>query len=140
MLYLPFGASKPIRLQGAFISDSEVERLVEFVKGDEEAEYDEEIMERLEHADEPEADDPGDSDELLSAAIEIVVDSGQASVSMIQRRLKVGYSRAGRIVDQMEARGIIGPHEGSKPRQVLITKQQYYEMMMHADDQSDRKE
>ncbi len=137
MLYLPFGASKPIRLQGAFISDSEVERLVEFVKGDEEAEYDEEIMERLEHADEPEADDPGDSDDLLSQAIEIVVDSGQASVSMIQRRLKVGYSRAGRIVDQMEARGIIGPHEGSKPRQVLITKQQYYEMAMHAEEQNE---
>ncbi len=133
MLYLPYGAAKPIRLQGAFISDKEVETLVEFVKGEEEAAYDIEIMEKLEHADEQEADDPGDSDDLLSEAIEIVVDSGQASVSMIQRRLKVGYSRAGRIIDQMEARGIIGPHEGSKPRQVLITKQQFYEMQMHAD-------
>ena len=133
MLYLPYGASKPIRLQGAFISDKEVETLVEFVKGEEEAEYDTEIMEKLEHADEPERDESGDSDDLLSEAIEIVVDSGQASVSMIQRRLKVGYSRAGRIIDQMEARGIIGPHEGAKPRQVLITKQQFYEMQMHAD-------
>ena len=135
MLYLPFGASKPVRLQGAFISDKEVETVVEFVKNGEEAEYDEEIMDRLEHADDPaDADDPGDSDALLKEAIEIVVDSGQASVSMIQRRLKVGYSRAGRIVDQMEARGIIGPHEGSKPRQVLITRQQLYEMSMHEDD------
>ncbi len=135
MLYLPFGASKPIRLQGAFISDSEVERLVEFVKGEEEAVYDEEIMEKLERGDTEEEDDPGDSDELLPAAIETVVESGQASVSFIQRRLKVGYSRAGRIIDQMEARGIIGPHEGAKPRQVLITKQQYYEMKMHTDDE-----
>ncbi len=134
MLYLPFGASKPIRLQGAFISDSEVERLVEFVKGEEEAVYDEEIMEKLERGPEDEEDDPGDSDELLPTAIETVVESGQASVSFIQRRLKVGYSRAGRIIDQMEARGIIGPHEGAKPRQVLITKQQYYEMKMHADE------
>ncbi len=134
MLYLPFGASKPIRLQGAFISDAEVERLVDFVRGDEEAEYDEEIMERLERGEEAEDDDPGDSDDLLPEAIEIVVESGQASVSMIQRRLKVGYSRAGRIVDQMEARGIIGPHEGSKPRQVLITRQQYYEMTMRESD------
>ena len=134
MLYLPFGASKPIRLQGAFVSDREVEKLVEFVKGDEEAEYDEEIMEKLEHADSPEEEDPGDSDALLQEAIAIVVESGQASVSMIQRRLKVGYSRAGRIVDQMEARGIIVPHEGSKPRQVLITKQQYYEMTVMQED------
>lgn len=135
MLYLPFGASKPVRLQGAFISDKEVETVVEFVKGGEEADYDEEIMDRLEHADDPaDADDPGDSDALLKEAIEIVVDSGQASVSMIQRRLKVGYSRAGRIVDQMEARGIIGPHEGSKPRQVLITRQQLYEMSMHEEE------
>ncbi|MBQ7036642.1 MAG: DNA translocase FtsK [Clostridia bacterium] len=133
MLYLPYGASKPIRLQGAFISDKEVEKVVEFVKGEDEAEYDTEIMEKLEHADEPERDESGDSDDLLSEAIEIVVDSGQASVSMIQRRLKVGYSRAGRIIDQMEARGIIGPHEGAKPRQVLITKQQFYEMQMHKD-------
>ncbi len=133
MLYLPFGASKPIRLQGAFISDGEVERLLEFVKGDMEAEYDEEIMEKLERGNDEEADDPGDSDELLNQAIEIVVDGGQASVSMIQRRLKVGYSRAGRIIDQMEARGIIGPHEGSKPRQVLITKQQFYEMTMRSE-------
>ncbi len=134
MLYLPYGAAKPIRLQGAFISDKEVEDLVNFVKGDEEAEYDEEILEKLERGEENNEDDPGDSDELLSQAIEIVVDTGQASVSMIQRRLKVGYSRAGRIVDQMEARGIIGPHEGSKPRQVLITKQQFYEMNMHSEE------
>ena len=114
MLYLPMGASKPIRVQGAFVSDKEVEAIVDFVKTDFEAEYDEDIIESIERQDSPTEDDPGDNDELLKEAIEIVVDSGQASVSMIQRRLKVGYARAGRIIDQMEARGIIGPHEGSK--------------------------
>lgn len=132
MLYLPYGASKPIRLQGAFVSDKEVERVVDFIKGDHDAEYDVDILERLENEDKNEEDDSGDNDPLLSQAISIVVEGGQASVSMIQRRLKVGYSRAGRIIDQMEARGIIGPHEGSKPRQVLITRQQFYEMQMQA--------
>ncbi|MDD6308197.1 MAG: DNA translocase FtsK [Clostridia bacterium] len=134
MLYLPFGAAKPVRLQGAFVSDAEVERIVEFVKGDAEVEYNVDILERLESEDRPEEEDAGDSDPLLTQAIELVVDSGQASVSMIQRRFKVGYSRAGRIIDQMELRGVIGPHEGSKPRQVLLTKQQFYEMQMQADE------
>lgn len=135
MLYYPMGASKPIRVQGAFISDDEVEKLVEFVKRESEAVYDEDVLEIVEKSG---SDDDGtdseensamDADPLLSKAIEIVVDSGQASVSLVQRRLSVGYSRAGRLVDQMEARGIIGPHEGSKPRRVLVTKAEYLSML-----------
>ena len=142
MLFLPVGASKPMRIQGAFISDKEVENIVEFIKGGYEPVYDEDIMERIENGDAGEAqeEDSGECDELLNQAIELVVDCGQASVSLIQRKFKVGYARAGRIVDQMETRGIIGPHEGSKPRQVLITKSQFYEMMMNSDDESGENE
>ncbi len=138
MLFLPVGASKPTRIQGAFVSDKEVEHIVEFIKGDYEPDYDEDILEKIENGDKADADedDGGDCDELLNQAIEMVVDCGQASVSLVQRKLKVGYARAGRIIDQMETRGIVGPHEGSKPRQVLITKAQFYEMMMQKDDES----
>ena len=135
MLFLPVGASKPTRIQGAFISDKEVEHIVEFIKGDYEPHYDEDILDKIENADRADADeeDSGDADEYLTQAIEIVVECGQASVSLIQRKLKVGYARAGRIIDQMEMRGIIGPHEGSKPRNVLITKAQWHEMMMNTE-------
>ena len=138
MLFLPVGASKPTRIQGAFVSDKEVEHIVEFIKGDYEPDYDEDILERIENGEKADADEDegGDCDELLNQAIEMVVDCGQASVSLVQRKLKVGYARAGRIIDQMETRGIVGPHEGSKPRQVLITKAQFYEMMMQKDDES----
>lgn len=134
MLYYPMGASKPVRVQGAFISDDEVERLVEFVKRESEAVYDEDVLEIVEKSGEGDSSDvdeeaPGDADPLLSKAIEIVVDAGQASVSLVQRRLSVGYSRAGRLIDQMENRGIIGPHEGSKPRKVLVTKADYLAML-----------
>lgn len=135
MLYYPMGASKPLRVQGAFISDDEVERLVEFVKKESEAIYDEDVLELVEKSSDTsdesaaEEESPGDKDPLLSKAIEIVVDAGQASVSLVQRRLSVGYSRAGRLVDQMESRGIIGPHEGSKPRRVLVTKEEYLSML-----------
>ncbi len=132
MLYLPVGASKPTRVQGAYISDKEVENIVDYIKNGFDATYDEEILEKIQSGGEKEEDE-GAADELLPQAIEIVVDAGQASVSLVQRRLKVGYSRAGRIVDQMEARGIIGPHEGSKPRQVLITRQEFYEMSMNTE-------
>lgn len=135
MLFLPVGASKPTRIQGAFISDKEVEHIVEFIKGDYDPHYDEDILDKIENADRADADeeDSGDADEYLTQAIEIVVECGQASVSLIQRKLKVGYARAGRIIDQMEMRGIIGPHEGSKPRNVLITKAQWHEMMMNTE-------
>ncbi len=134
MLYYPMGANKPTRVQGAFISDEEVERLVEFVKKDSEAVYDEDVLEQLERAGEessdgPEEDEAKEADALLPQAIEIVIDSGQASVSLVQRKLSVGYARAGRLVDQMEARGIVGPSEGSKPRRVLVTKAEYLAML-----------
>ena len=88
------------------------------------------VLEKIENGDKTDAEeeDGGECDELLNQAIEMVVESGQASVSLVQRKFKVGYARAGRIIDQMETRGIIGPHEGSKPRQVLISKEQYLEM------------
>ncbi len=130
MLFLPMGASKPTRIQGAFISDKEVEKIVEFVKSDD-VKYDEDVLEKIESGASGEKDsDGGDADELLPQAIEIVVEAGQASASLLQRRLKVGYSRAGRLIDQLEARGIVGPHEGAKPRSVLISRSEYAEMTM----------
>ena len=120
MLFYPVGASKPKRLQGAFISEKEVEEIVEFLKNQSEAEYKEEIIDNIEKEVNTQFDD---SDELLPDAIDLVVKEGQASISYLQRKLKVGYSRAARIVDEMEERGIVGPHEGSKPRKVLVSKQ-----------------
>ncbi len=135
MLYYPVGETKPLRVQGSLITDKEVERIVNVVKATAQVNYNEDIMDHLENAQASESggrDDngAGEADELLPQAIEIVVDSGQASTSMLQRRLKLGYSRAARIVDQMEERGIVGPSEGSKPRQVLITKEQLNEMTL----------
>lgn len=132
MLFLPMGASKPKRIQGAFISDHEVNRIVEFVKNPD-IKYDEDVIEKIENGASP-AEDPGggDADELLPQAIEIVVEAGQASASLLQRRLKVGYSRAGRLIDQLEERGIIGPHEGAKPRSVLMSRAEYAEMTMQS--------
>lgn len=136
MLYFPTGEMKPQRMQGAFVSEAEVENIVTFIKGSSEAKYNEDIIEHIEKqgkvnkgVEDPEADDD-DADALLDAAIELVVDMGQASASMLQRRFKIGYSRAGRIVDQMEARGIVSGYEGSKPRQVLISKEEWEELKM----------
>lgn len=120
MLFMPMGASKPTRIQGAFISDKEVERIVEFIKDTSEAVYDEDIKEKINSSVDIEPDD-ADCDELLPKAIEIAVSQGQISTSMVQRRLGVGYARAGRIIDQMEARGIISGADGSKPRNVLVS-------------------
>ena len=131
MLLHPVGKAKPVRVQGAFITDAEVENVVEFVKSQENALYDDNIIEELDNEDNSLNNDSGDNDELLPRAIELVVEAGQDSVSMIQRRFKVGYARAARIVDQMEARGIVGGFEGSKPRQILISKQQWQEMQMN---------
>ncbi len=134
MLYHPQGSSKPQRIQGAFVSDSEVESLVKFVKGNSEALYNPDIIEHIETASaasektrEP-SEDNGDFDEMLPKAIDLIMEIGQASTSMIQRKLSVGYARAGRLMDQMEERGIVGPSEGSKPRQILLTKEQYLEL------------
>lgn len=134
MLFKPVGASKPIRIQGAFIDDKEVERVVEFIKGDTEVKYDEDIIEKID-AGKPvnitdEIADPSDNDELLPKAIEIAVEAGKISASHLQRRLKVGFSRASRMIDQMQERGIVGPPDGSKPREVLISKEDYLEMSM----------
>ncbi len=130
MLYYPVGSAKPVRLQGSFISDKEVENIVKYIKDHSGVKYHEDVIELIENESDHHTMNGDDSDEFLPTAIELVVESGQASISMLQRRLRVGYARAARIVDQMEARGIIGGFEGSKPRQVLITKEQYQEMIM----------
>jgi len=131
MLLHPIGKQKPIRAQGANITDEEVENVVQYIKAKGNAAYDDNIIEEINNEDTSVNNDPGDNDELLPKAIELVIDAGQASVSLIQRKFKVGYARAARIVDQMEARGIVGGFEGSKPRQILITKQQWHEMQMN---------
>lgn len=130
MLFHPVGKPKPVRVQGANITDAEVERVVDFVKAQGNTAYDEDLIEEINNEETASEASPGDSDELLPRAIELVVDAGQASVSLIQRKFKVGYARAARIVDQMEERGIVGGFEGSKPRQILISKQQWQEMQM----------
>ena len=137
MLYMPVGSPKPIRLQGCYVSDDEVERVVEFIKQTFRAEYDESIMAEIERQTEivastdksaPADDSEGDdADEKLGDAIEFVVTAGQASTSALQRHLKLGYGRAARLIDTMEKMGIVGPFEGSKPRAVLMTKQEWYE-------------
>ena len=135
MLFYPSGAPKPIRIQGAFISDGEVENVVKFLKKDGETQYDENIIETIESNGNPDKeavadDDEDDTDPLLDEAIELVVETGQASTSFIQRRFKVGYARAGRIIDQMEQRGIISGYQGSKPREVLMSKERWEELKM----------
>ena len=139
MLYAPLGEGKPRRVQGCFITAEEIERVVEFIKETGEASYSEDVIRQIEKvvqekdkkgAPAPDTTPEDDADELLPAAVEVVLETGQASVSMLQRRLKLGYSRAARLVDQMEERGIVGPFEGSKPRQLLIDKAKWQEMQM----------
>ena len=136
MLFFPTGAPKPVRIQGAFISDKEVEKIVDFVKSNGgETVYRDDITEYIEKAnttdkeiDEGASNDDDETDPLLNDAIETVIETGQASTSFIQRRFKVGYARAGRIIDQMEERGIISGYQGSKPREVLMTKERWAEL------------
>ena len=136
MLFYPSGASKPTRVQGSFVSDGEVEKIVDFLKyNGGEAKYNEDIIESIEKANSTDQEldsqaDEDDADPLLMEAIDTVVETGQASTSFIQRRFKVGYARAGRIIDQMEERGIISGYKGSKPREVLITKERLDELKM----------
>ncbi len=143
MLYAPRGATKPLRIQGNFLSDEEIEDIIAFVKKQYEAEYDESILEHIEreqeaHVDDADDDDDhtrsGDKDALFFKAAELVLESGQASVAMLQRRYKIGYQRAARIIDQLEENRFIGPYEGTKPRQVLITRAELNEMMMNNPD------
>ena len=142
MLYAPLGQGKPRRVQGCFITDDEVQSVVEFIKGNAAADYDDAVMQEIDQKAKESGSksgsggasaaslDEGDSegDELLPAAVDVILETGQASVSMLQRRLKLGYARAARIVDEMEEKGIVGPFEGSKPRQLLITKEQWQQM------------
>lgn len=138
MLYHPVGAPKPRRMQGCFVSDTEVEKVVEFVKKGYETEYDEAVIEEIEKGIPKSGSGKAggdDSDVMLNAAIEVVVDTGMASVSLLQRKLKLGYARAARIIDELEERGIVGHFEGAKPRQVMITRAQYQEMIMRQQDE-----
>ena len=142
MLWFPLGSGKPLRVQGCLIGDDEVASVVDYVKTRGSADYDQDVLKQIEEnaeaqnrgkrdKDAPAASGDGDDeeyDENFPAAVEVVLELGQASVSMLQRRLKLGYSRAARLVDQMEDRGIVGPFEGSKPRQLLITREQWAQM------------
>lgn len=142
MLYAPIGVGKPRRIQGAFVTDEERENVVNFIKQNSEAQYSDEIMEQIEKAVEEKSSGSGKAepvsdsspasnyDELLPQAVDVIFETKQASVSMLQRRLKLGYSRAARIVDQMEELGVVGPFEGSKPRQIMITREQWQEMQL----------
>lgn len=138
MLYFPSGASKPTRVQGCFVDDNEVEKIVDFVKANGTAKYSEDILETIENnnkSDKEIAEDKDDdSDEFLPEAIETVIEIGTASASLIQRKFKVGYARAARIIDQMEERGIISGYQGSKPREVLMSKERWAELKMSQND------
>ncbi len=139
MLYAPIGCGKPKRVQGCFVSDSEVETVAGYVKSNYTTNYDQQVMEEIEKKaeqtgsknaqsdPEPTSEEIG-GDEMLPAAVDVILETGQASVSMLQRRLKLGYARAARIVDEMEDKGIVGPFMGSKPRSILITKEQWQAM------------
>ena len=139
MLYAPIGCGKPLRVQGCFVTDGEVESVAEYVKDNFTADYSQEVLEEIEKSaqqtgssgkklaapDPAPNDEELEGDEMLPQAVDVILETGQASVSMLQRRLKLGYARAARIVDEMEEKGIVGPFQGSKPRAILITKEQW---------------
>ena len=144
MLFMPVGAPKPIRIQGTFVRDEEISRVLDFIKKSATVQYDEAMIEAMEkHAimdgkkgsSSADADEDSGSDPMLKQAVEVVIDAGQASTSLLQRRCKLGYARAARIMDEMEQKGIIGPYEGAKPRAVLISRQQWLEMQMNQPDE-----
>lgn len=141
MLFSPVGANKPVRVQGCYVSDDEISSIVEFVKKTKTIEYDEAVIQEIERNAASEGEkgdtqdsDGGSSDPMMDEAIKCVIEAGQASTSLLQRRLRLGYARAGRLIDEMEQLGIVGPHEGSKPRQVLMTYAQWAEMHMQKAD------
>ena len=151
MLYAPVGSMKPTRVQGSFVSEREIENIVEFLKNGKKFEYDADIIESIEReaakcgekkkgrgaGDSEGFDDAEDrdsiiaSDDAIMSAIEIAIDSGSVSTSLLQRKLSLGYARAARIVDKLEKLGVVGPFEGSKPRKVLITREEFHEMRMN---------
>ena len=147
MLFSPVGSNKPNRIQGCFVSDEEVEAVVDYIKGDHSADYDDDVMVEIERQAAVEKkqktglkEDGPEEDPMLSDAIRVVVENGQASTSLLQRRLKLGYASAARIVDEMEQRGVVGPYEGSKPRKVLITMDQLMEREAAGADSADEEE
>ncbi len=142
MLFSPVGTNKPKRVQGCFVSNDEIKDVVNFIKGDHSAKYDEDIMFEIERQAAIEkkqktglSEDGPSDDPMIKEAIKVVVENGQASTSLLQRKLKLGYARAARIIDEMEERGVVGPYEGSKPRKVLITPEQLMEMELSSDDE-----
>ena len=131
MLFVPSGINKPIRVQGAWVSDEEVNAVVSYIKERSETTYDEDVVEKIENAVRSDAEREeviNEYDPKLAEAVEIVVEAGQASVSMLQRRMRVGYARAGRLIDEMEKRGIVSEADGAKPRTVLISREQMMNM------------
>lgn len=140
MLFMPVGASKPVRIQGTYVHDDEITKVLDFIKKNSTADYNETMIQDMEKCTVAEknsdSSDGGDSrDSMFDNAVEVVLDAGQASTSLLQRRLKLGYARAARIVDEMEQAGVVGPYEGSKPRQVLISRNQWLEMQMKQTDE-----
>ena len=136
MLFVPAGISKPMRVQGAWVSDDEVHAIVSFIKARSETAYDEDVIEKIENSVRSDAEKEEIAEEYdsrLPEAVEIVVEMGQASVSMLQRRMRVGYARAGRLIDEMERRGIVSEADGAKPRAVLISREQYKQMFEEGD-------
>jgi S-DNA-T family DNA segregation ATPase FtsK/SpoIIIE len=140
MLYCPVGLSKPVRVQGSYLSDEEIERVINHVTSQGEVKYDDSVIQEIERnaakddkkkSADISIDSTGqgeDGDEMIPKAIEVVLEQGMASTTLLQRKLKLGYARAARIIDELSEKGIVGPYEGSKPRKVLITKEQWYEM------------
>lgn len=141
MLFSPIGTTKPIRVQGCYVDDTEIENIVDFIKKNKVVEYDESVIEEIERNAIPENNAGGgdelngDIDPMMEEAIKCVVEAGQASTSMLQRRFRLGYARAGRLIDEMEQMGVVGPHEGAKPRKVLMSYQQWLERNMSASDE-----
>ena len=140
MLFMPVGAPKPTRIQGTFVRDEEISRVLDFIKSSATVQYDEAMIEAMEkHAimdgkkggSSADAEEDAGSDPMFKQAVDVVIDAGQASTSLLQRRCKLGYARAARIMDEMEQKSIIGPYEGAKPRAVLISRQQWLEMQMN---------
>ncbi len=142
MLFSPVGSPKPTRVQGCFVTDKEIENIVQFVKQSQDSSYSQNVIDEIEKNAVAEKNSKSDdnaensSDPMMKDAIQCVVEAGQASTSLLQRRLRLGYARAGRLIDEMEQMGIVGPHEGSKPRQVLITYQEWLEMSMRQNDEN----
>ena len=137
MLFMPVGAAKPVRIQGTYVKDEEISAVLEFIKQDTTSQYDENMIAQMDKIAEAEktggSEDAGeDCDPMLEQAVDVVIDMGQASTSLLQRKCKLGYARAARIMDEMETLGVIGPYQGAKPREVLITRQQWIERCMRA--------